>query len=124
MKKIISSLLVCVILVGSLLVLASCGFAFGGPSGVYKTSGGTTSMEFKGKEVTIVWSIGPLSYTSHATFEISEEDGEKFITFSYGENEKENSDFSGKMAFTSGTENDKQYIKIGKGILSTTLYKE
>lgn len=120
MKRIVSAVLVCILLVGSMLVLGSCG----GPSGVYKDSTGITTMEFKGDKVTIKWSLGGFSYESEASFKITEEDGEKFITFTYGEGEKENSSFNGKMAYSDGTKDDKSFIQLGEGIFSTTLYKE
>ena len=107
MKKFISVLLVCVLLVGSVFALASCGKTL---SGTYKSAGiGLTELTFKGNKVTI--SVG--NFSSTANYEIKEnEDGETVIEFTYDEGEKEQSGFSGAVSFSEGKEDGVSYIKI------------
>jgi hypothetical protein len=64
MKKTISTILVCVLLVGSLLTLASCE-VLGMLIGTY--SDGTTTYAFSGKEVTITTTTSIGSWTNTIT---------------------------------------------------------
>ena len=106
MKKIISTALMFVILVGSVFALASCALL----SGTYKdTISGTTTLEFSGDTVRITTALGQYE----AKYEIKDEDGEKTISFTYEDTAKESIQFRGTQAFSEGTEDGVSYIKIG-----------
>ena len=121
MKKTISTILVCVLLVGTLLSLASCEM-FGLVTGTYaKTTEffgteTTVTYEFSGKEVTVstVTKIGNTSTTSNKTgeYEIGEnEEGQKTITLTFT-----NEDGEGTVTtytFNSGNDDGGSYIEIG-----------
>ncbi len=70
MKKIISMIMVCVLLVGMLFTLASCGL-----SGTYEDEYGLTTYTFKGKEFT----CEGLGMEIEGTYEIKGDE----ITFTY-----------------------------------------
>ena len=115
MKRIVSSVLVCVMLLSCVLALASCGLVF--LSGKYENSvtvlgvTTTTSYEFEGKEVTVKRSIGSISSEYTGEYEVKTNDNdEKVIVFTFGE---EGSEFGGEYAFAQGNEDGKAYIKIG-----------
>ena len=115
MKKVISVLLVCVLLIGTVCALASCGGKT--LSGTYKRDGlfVDTTYTFTKNEVTIKNSVGgAVSFESKATYVIEEkEDGSFTITFTYAEGETPDDDLKGTQSFTEGKEGDVQYIKIG-----------
>ena len=104
MKKVISSLLVCVMLLSCVLVLASCEKTL---AGTYEGTGFgfTTSYTFKGDDVNIKYSAGGFSYSFDGKYEIK--DNKITITFE-GDNEKANS-LEGTFDFEEGD----GYIKIG-----------
>ena len=120
MKKTISTILVCVLLVGTLLSLASCEM-FGLVTGTYaKTTEflgveTTTTYEFSGKEVTVstVTTMGNTSTTSNKTgeYEIGEnEEGQKTITLTFT-----NEDGEGTVTtytFNSGKDDNGAYIEL------------
>lgn len=120
MKKTISTILVCVLLVGTLLSLASCEM-FGLVTGTYaKTTTfmgveTTTTYEFSGKEVTVstVTTMGNTSTTSNKTgeYEIGEnEEGQKTITLTFT-----NEDGEGTVTtytFNSGKDDNGAYIEL------------
>jgi len=127
MKRIVSLILVCLLLVGSVFALASCGNTISGKyegeievnllltKGTY-----TVTYDFKGDEVTIssvlstdLGSIAPKSLT--ASYEISEDEGgHKIITFNYGDKEEvEGAAKSGiPVSFSQGTADGVKYIEI------------
>lgn len=113
MKKIVSALLVCVLLVGTLFTFASCTIVHG----TYKN--GATVIEFTafGKvtitdEVEILGAV--VSKTYEAKYSIEEnDDGELQITFTYEEGADEHLVCSGTRTFVKGEENGKEYVKIG-----------
>lgn len=120
MKKTISTILVCVLLVGTLLSLASCevaGFVFGTYS---KTTSvlGTERVEtydFSLTEVTKTTVIknGSLSNTTTETYEYKvgkNDDGERIISLT---TENDNGSSTVKLSFNSGSDNDGSYIEIG-----------
>ncbi len=85
MKKIISASLVCLLLVGMVLVLASCGNKL---SGTYE--GPISTYEFK-RNGDFVRKSGAVSVSG--TYEIEEnDDGDLTITFFYGEDEDDDKD--------------------------------
>ena len=116
MKKIISTLLVCVLLVGALFTLASCGL-----SGTY--DGKLYNLEFSGDQVTFVISD---SIKFDATYEITEEDDQKYITFTWPEGADVPDvikDLAGKSKFSEGKDDDGKYIEIGN-IIKSKFYKK
>ena len=120
MKKTISTILVCVLLVGTLLSLASCEM-FGLVTGTYARTTEvfgietTTTYEFSGKEVTVssVTTMGNTSTTSNKTgeYEIGEnEEGQKTITLTFT-----NEDGEGTVTtytFNSGKDDNGAYIEL------------
>ena len=123
MKKIISTVLLCVLLVSSLFVLASCNTISG-------TYGGEVDLvlakykvtyEFKGNDVTVtsqltssIGSLNPVSVSG--TYEIGEdEEGNKTITFDYSDSEEE-ADGAAKegtaLSFNQGKDDNGKYIEI------------
>ena len=107
MKKIISAVLVCMLLVGCVLALASCSKML---SGTYREDlAGNVEYKFVGNKVTKTTDkiIGG-DEVKEGTYSISEaDDGSKSITF----------EFEGEAAethrFVEGEENGQKYIKIG-----------
>lgn len=114
MKKTISAVLVCVLLLGCVFALASCAKTL---SGTYKRDGliVDTTYEFKGNEVTIINGMGSFSHTTKATYSIEKnDDGTMSITFTYAEGETPDEDLKGTKSFEDGKkENGDKYIKIG-----------
>ena len=113
MKRIVSVILVCVMLLGCVATLASCSKIL---FGTYKREGlfTETTYEFDGKNVTIVTSIGSVSYTKKATYVIEKaDDGTSTITFTYEEGETPDEDLKGTKSFSEGEEDGVKYIKIG-----------
>ena len=110
MKKIISTLLVCVLLVGCVFALASCGKTL---SGTYKDAlTGLTTYEFKGSKVTITAGAGNFTTTVEGKYEITTNDkDEEVIIFTFEDEDAEK--YSGEFAFAEGKEGDTEYIKIG-----------
>ena len=123
MKKVLSTILVCVLIVGSLLSLASCGNTI---SGTYEgevnlfVAKYTVTYAFNGNSVEITSTVSSVggSYTSDpvtATYEIKEdENGKKTITFDYGEAEAEEGmeEEGVAVSFVEGEEEGVKYIKI------------
>ena len=132
MKKIISTILVCALLVASIFTVASCDLLGKNISGTYEGSvevnvlvtkvSLTLTYEFKGNEVTVkstasASGLGSVSSESvTATYEIGEdEDGNKTITFNYGDSEKVDGAAEGGVAlpFEKGrTDDGVSYIEI------------
>ena len=113
MKKIISALLVCVLLVGCVFALASCGKTL---SGKYKTGSGVLgkTYEFNGNKVTITYFVLGTENSIEGTYEITKNDEEKdVIIFTFDAEEEDADDYAGEFAFAEGTEGDTKYIKIG-----------
>lgn len=73
MKRTLSMILACAILVGTMLVLVSCG----GLSGTYE--GMLFDLKFKGDSVTVIAGEHELK----GTYEIEEKDGKKTISFDF-----------------------------------------
>ncbi len=113
MKKIVSSVLVCVMLLGCIFALASCAKQL---NGTYKSDellGSYTTFTFEGNKVSLKLTV--MGFTSdkaiEGTYKI--EDGK--IAFDFGDNEDAD-DFSEPMDFEEATD----YIKIG----GTTYFKQ
>ena len=113
MKKIISLALVCVMLMGAMLTLASCGtFLYG----TYEK--GTTSVTFSFGKVTIVEETTVLGTVISKTYEAEysiekDDDGSMTITFTYPEDAEKHIAFMGEKTLAMGEENGKKYVRIG-----------
>ncbi len=111
MKKIISTILVCVLLVGTVFTLASCGMI----SGTYKS--GVTTLEFSGNKLKITESAEILgkvvSDEWECKYKIEETDDGRTITFTYEEDADEHHFLNGTLTFSDGEEDGTKYIKIG-----------
>lgn len=104
MKKTVSAILVCILLVSSMFVLVSCGKSL---SGEYKdVLTGNVSYEFGafGKVTKTVDNIIGDDTVTEGKYEIND-DGNK-ITLTFG-------DETDTYDFVSGEENGQKYIKIG-----------
>ena len=111
MKKIVSLLLVCVMLVSCIGMLASCGKKL---SGTYKLGSGVAgaTYEFDGSKVTVTASLIGIEKSFEGTYEITENDKEEtVIIFTFENDEAET--YDGEFAFAEGKEGDTEYIKIG-----------
>ena len=118
MKKIVSTLLICVLLVGALFSLAACGEKT--LSGKYENkveiAGVTVSRtvyEFdKDKNVSITYTVG-VEFTIRGTYSITEgDDGVTTITFTFPAGQEGAEDFKGEHILVEGSEGDVDYIKI------------
>ena len=113
MKRIISTLLVCVLLLGCVFSFASCGKVL---SGKYELDAvlASNSYEFSGlNKVVITYEVLSVETTLEGTYKIADNDeGETEITFTF-ENEEEAKDYAGTFSFAQGEEDGVKYIKIG-----------
>ena len=110
MKRIISTVLVCVLLVGSIFALASCGKMLSGKYELDAVVGGT-SYEFKGNKVTVTFELLGFEKSSDGTYKIAEnENGDTEITFTFESKDAEK--YAGTFAFSEGAEDGEKYIKI------------
>ena len=116
MKRILSLVLVCVLLVGTVFALASCGVTL---SGKYVDALGVTAYEFSGNKVKMY--VGQ-NVVAEGTYKIEGEADEQTITFTFTSGEDAD-DESGTVDFVSGKEGDKEYIKLGSGILAVKYTK-
>ena len=110
MKKIISLATLCLIIVGMMLTLASCGL-----SGSYKN--GQTTLTFKGDTVTVVIENeikGTIITTTYeAEYEIIEKDDSRTIKFTYAEGADKYLALMGEKSFSEGEKDGQKYIQIG-----------
>ena len=121
MKRTISLMLALVLTFGMLFTLASCG---GGLSGSYQgkvdiaVASYTVTYNFSGSNVEVksVANIAGFekSYTANGTYTLGEdENGNKTITFDFGDGEAEGAADSGvALPFAEGEENGTKYISI------------
>ena len=113
MKKIVSSLLICVMLVGTLFTLASCTVVNG------KYASGDTTVEFSMfGNVTITYETelfgAKVTKTFEAKYSIQEnEDGNLEISFEYDDDAEKHVWLSGTKSFTKGSDNNGKYVEIG-----------
>lgn len=110
MKRIISTLLVCVLLVGCVFALASCGKKL---SGKYQDALKVTTYEFKGSKVTItVDNVIGDDTVIEGKYEITtNDDDETVIVFTFEDEDAK--EYSGEFKFFEGEEDGKEYIKLG-----------
>lgn len=111
MKKIISAVLVCVLLMCCVFALASCGKL----SGTYKDAANITTFEFSGSKVTLrIDNIIGEDTVLEGKYEITEdEEGKQTITFTFDSEDDEADAWEAPMSFLEGKEGDVEYIKIG-----------
>ena len=108
MKKIISTVLVCVLLLGCVLSLGSCSKLL---YGKYELDAAVASVtyDFKITTVEITYELLGQEVTLEGDFKIAEnEKGELEITFTF-ENEEEAKEYAGTFSFEKGED----YVKIG-----------
>ena len=118
MKKIISTILVCVLLLGCVMSFASCGkFLMGKYSAEVDAivAGGKVSYEFTAFKYTKTTTTEVLGFEKDSVeegkFKVAENDeGELTITFTYEADGEEKSE---TYAFSQGEEDGVKYIKIG-----------
>ena len=115
MKKVISMTLVCVLLLGCVFALASCGKTISGTYELALSEDNKTTYEFSGRKVTKTVTAGLLGYTKTETvegkYEINEvEDGKFEITFTW---DVEGEETIETATFAEGEENGVKYIKLG-----------
>ncbi len=111
MKKIISAVLVCALLVGCVFALASCSKKL---SGTYEADAlvAGASYEFKGSKVTITAEVLGFEKSFEGKYEITEnDDGDTVIIFTFENDDAEK--YDGEFSFSEGEEDGKKYIKIG-----------
>ena len=113
MKKIISTVLVCVLLLGCVLSLASCSKMLMGKYEVALTDDNKTTYEFTPLKVTRTTSMGALGFskteTTEGKYKIAENDkGELEISFTW-----EGSEDVETYSFSRGEEDGVEYIKLG-----------
>ena len=107
MKKIVSTLLVCVLLVGCIMTLASCGKMF---SGTYEADFGIYEATYKfqiGGKVTLTLDYPILEDKEYVGKYTISENGDE-ITFEFEDLEE----FSGTRSFSKGEEDGDKYIKL------------
>ena len=113
MKKIISAILVCVLLVGCMFTLASCGKKVA--KGTYKDALNVTSYTFKGNKVTLtIDNIVGEDTVLEGKYEINKnDDGELEITFEFEGDDDDAEKNSTTVSYSEGEEDGKKYIKLG-----------
>ena len=108
MKKIISTLLVCVLLLGCVLSLASCSKLLFGKYELDATVASVT-FDFKVTKVAVTFEALGQETTVEGSFKITENDkGDLEITFTFDDEEKAK-EYAGTFSFEKGDD----YIKIG-----------
>ena len=115
MKRIISTLLVCVLLLGCVFTLASCGKTVSGKYELKLTDSNKTVYDFSIGKVTRTTTSGIAGYTKDTVIEgkykINEVENDKFeITFTWEVDGKEEIE---TVSFSEGEENGVKYIKLG-----------
>jgi hypothetical protein len=108
MKRIISTVLVCLLLIGSVFALASCGAL----SGTYKDITGGVTYDFRGSKVTITVDTYGEDKVYEGTYKVEETEDDKTITFTF-EDENVPSIYEGTKKFSEGEEDGVKYIWIG-----------
>jgi uncharacterized protein YbbC (DUF1343 family) len=112
MKRIISTFLVCVLLVGCVFSLAACGKKLSGKYQLDAIVGGKT-YEFKGKNVVITYELVGIEKSIEGEYSIAENDkGNLEITFTFADDVEDADDYKGTFAFAEGEEDGVEYIKI------------
>ena len=112
MKRVISALLVCVLLVASVFAMASCGKMLSGKYELDAAVAGA-AYTFSGNKVTVTVEVLGFEKNFEGTYKIGEnDDGDTVITFDFDE-DKDASKYEGEFSFSDGEEDGVKYIKIG-----------
>ena len=116
MKKIISTILVCVLLLGCAMSLTSCGKKLSGKYECVITDSNRVAYEFTPFKVVKTTTTGLLGYTNdtvvEGTYKINEVENDNFeITFTWDVEGEE--DEISTVSFSQGEENGEKYIKLG-----------
>lgn len=113
MKKTISMLLVCVLLVGCVFALASCGKTL---NGKYEAGGDWLGVayEFSGNKVEITYKVATFEKNVDATYEIKKnDDGVEVMVITLEDGAEDSADkYAGEFKFLEGKEGDTSYIKL------------
>lgn len=124
MKKVVSILLVCVLLVGCVFAFASCAKTL---NGEYKADAviASATYKFEGNKVAITYEIFGFEKTVEGTYTIAkDEEGVEKITITLNSEDKDEDGadkYEGSFKFVEGKEGDVEYIKIGEN--DTQFYK-
>ena len=113
MKKIISALIICVLVVGCVCALTGCGGKT--LNGTYKADASiaSTTYEFSGNNVEITYEVFGFEKSIEGTYEITtNEDETMTLTITIESAEEDAEDYAGKHSFVEGKEGDAEYIKI------------
>lgn len=119
MKKIISALIICVLVVGCVCALTGCGGKT--LNGAYVLEAdiggiidlGSTTYEFSGNNVEITYEVRGFEKSIEGTYEITtNEDETMTLTITIESEEEDAEDYAGKHSFVEGKEGDVEYIKI------------
>ncbi len=111
MKRIISALLVCVLLVASVFAMASCGKILSGKYSLEVLGVETVAFEFSGNKVSLIL-LSQEDKAIEGTYKISENDkGETVITLDF-DGDKDASKYEGDLPFSDGDDDGVKYIKI------------
>lgn len=113
MKKIISLVLVCVLLVGCVFALASCAKTLSGTYQLGDDDNGTI-YEFKGNTVKVTTTVFGFAKDTEGTYEIKEnEDKELILTITWADDDDDASnDKKSEYVLLEGSEGNTQYIKL------------
>ena len=115
MKKTISAVLVCVLLLSCVFALTSCGKILNGTYEFKLTDDNKTTYDFSMNKCTKTTTMGAIGFTKSETvegkYEINEvEEGKFEITFTWDVDGEEKIE---TVSFAEGEENDVEYIKLG-----------
>ncbi len=110
MKRIISALIVCILVLGCVVTFASC--KDNSLSGTYTSEAGVTSIAFSEKSAVIMISFSVGDFYSSSTYEANYKIKGGNIVFSYDKDQKKYEQLNGKYDFELGEESGKEYIKI------------
>ena len=112
MKKIISTVLICVLLLGCVMSFTSCDSILMGTYELDAYVGGVT-YDFSLTKVVITYELLGHETSIEGKYDITkDDDGDLEITFTF-ENEEEAKDYAGTFSFSKGEEDGVDYIKIG-----------
>ncbi len=113
MKRILSVVLACALLVGCVMMFASCGL-----SGKYEANLALAevSYEFKGSKVIV--EVDPIigdDVVLNGSYKLGkDDDGNETITITFEDTSSEEAkEYGGTFSFAKGEENGEKYIKIG-----------
>ena len=114
MKKIISALIICVLVVGCVCALTGCGGKT--LNGTYKADASiaSTTYEFSGNNVEITYEVFGFEKSIEGTYKITtDEEGDMTLTITIESEEEGAEDYAGEHTFSEGTdEYGAEYIKI------------